>query len=491
MHFRDIPIAHTHVRAARERNPPGIRAATPRLIAAVWMFVSIVVPSGAAAQEPTDSLRAELARLAALVDSLSREVARLSEAGQEPEADDALSRLRAAAAAAVAAGGQPTTAGGADDQEFVGRQRSLQALNPEISVNADIFGHLNKDDVSENNFFAREFEVSIISNLDPFSRAKVFLSHHGAGAEIAPFEEGEHAHAHDEEAGGGFSVEEGYVEWVGLPGGLGLKLGKFFQQFGQLNRWHAHALPFQTRSFPHLAFIGEESLAQSGLSVHWLAPFGGLGGTYEATVEVTRSGNETLFGEAGDLSLLGHLNGFWNLSPSTDVDLGLSWIRGTYMDDHNAGDRDLYGAEMAFTWRPPGQSRYRGFTLRGGVMALNGLISEEEHEEEEHEEEDHEPESGDVLSALLNERALGWWSAGELRLSQSWLVGARFGRVQHPEDTSETAWVMSPTLTWWQSEYVRLRLEYDLLGRSFSSNSEGRLFLQVTMAMGPHKHETY
>ena len=449
---------------------------------AIAMFASVAVPSTAGAQEPTDSLRAELARLAALVDSLSREVARLREAGQEAEADDALARLRAAAEEA-AAGGQPTAAAGAEDQEFVGRQRSLQALNPEISVNADIFGHLNKDDVSENNFFAREFEISIISNLDPFSRAKVFLSHHGAGAEIAPFEEGEGAHAHEEEVGGGFSVEEGYVEWVGLPGGLGLKLGKFFQQFGQLNRWHAHALPFQTRSFPHLAFIGEESLAQSGVSVHWLAPFGGLGGTYEATVEVTRSSSEALFGEAGNLSVLGHLNGFWNLSESTDFDLGVSWIRGTYEDDHNAGDRDLQGAEMAFTWRPPGQSRYRGFTLRGGVMALNGLIAEEEHEDEE--------ESEDDVSALLDERATGWWGAGELRLSQSWLVGGRFDRVQHPVDTSGTAWVLSPTLTWWQSEFVRLRLEYDLLGRSFSPDNEGRLFIQVTMAMGPHKHETY
>ena len=102
-----------------------------------------------------------------------------------------------------------------------------------------------------------------------------------------------------------------------------------------------------------------------------------------------------------------------------------------------------------------------------------------------------EPESEDEVSALLDERALGWWSAGELRLSQSWLIGGRFDRVENPEKIGETAWVMSPTLTWWQSEYVRLRFEYDLLGRSFSSNSEGRLFIQVTMAMGPHKHETY
>ena len=168
-------------------------------------------------------------------------------------------------------------------------------------------------------------------------------------------------------------------------------------------------------------------------------------GTYEATVEVTRSGNESLFGEAGDVSVLGHLNAFWNLSSSTDFDLGLSWIRGTYLDDDNAEDRDLYGAEMAFTWRPPEQARYRGFTLRGGVMALSGLISGVT------------PLPGAGASALADERALGWWSAGEFRLSQSWLVGGRFDRVENPDDTSETAWVMSPTLTWWQSEYVRLR----------------------------------
>ena len=229
MRLRDLLFAHTRVIAACRCSGGSIHGLLGRWRGTVVLFVAVTIPYGAVAQEPTDSLRAELARLAALVDSLSLEVARLSEAGHEPEADDALTRLRAAAAAAATASGQPTTAEGAEDQEFVGRQRSLQAFNPEISVNADIFGHLNKDEISEN-FFAREFEISIISNLDPFSRAKVFLSHHGAGAEIAPFEAGEDAHAHEQEAGGGFSVEEGYVEWVGLPGGLGLKLGTFFQQ---------------------------------------------------------------------------------------------------------------------------------------------------------------------------------------------------------------------------------------------------------------------
>ena len=94
-------------------------------------------------------------------------------------------------------------------------------------------------------------------------------------------------------------------------------------------------------------------------------------------------------------------------------------------------------------------------------------------------------------SADEGEHALGVWALGDLRLSQSWLVGARFDRTENPADLEETAWLFSPTLTWWQSEYVRLRLEYDLLGRSFAAEREGHLLFQVTFAMGPHKHETY
>lgn len=89
------------------------------------------------------------------------------------------------------------------------------------------------------------------------------------------------------------------------------------------------------------------------------------------------------------------------------------------------------------------------------------------------------------------DRALGVWSLAELRLSERWHAGGRFDWSENPEDPDETAWLVSPTLTWWQSEFVRLRLEYDLVGRSFIQDDEGRLWLQVTFAMGPHKHETY
>lgn len=426
-------------------------------------------PSLSAQEPPTpaqDSLRVELRRLAALVDSLRAEVNRLRAEGREPEAQDALAALRAAAQAAATGGGAPPPAETPANQEFVGRQRSLQALNPEISLTADVFAQVVKGDPNVENFFAREFELALVSNLDPFSRAKVFISRHVPGGEITPFDDPAHGEG---EEGEGFAVEEGYVEWVSLPGALGLKLGRFYQQFGQLNRWHSHAIYFQSRSLPSLAFVGEEPLAQTGASVRWLAPVGGGAGTYTATLEVTRSENENLFGTSSRPSVLSNVDAFWQISEATDLDLSATWVRGTYEDETNVFDRSLWGVEASFTWSPPGASRYRGVNVRAGVKVLDGLVSPE----------------GEYLA----ETAKGVWSMAETKLSQRWLLGGRFDWVQSPEDTGETAWLAGPTLTWWQSEFVRLRAEYDLLGRD--GFRDGRLLLQATFSMGPHKHETF
>jgi hypothetical protein len=435
-----------------------------------------LVVSGTAAEaraQAPDTLQAEVARLSLLLDSLRLEVARLGAMPTEPGGDDdPLAQIRAAAAAA--AGGAPAPEPAPGGQEFVGRERSLQALNPEISVNADVFGFLNPDDANADNFTPREFEISLIASLDPFSRAKVFVAHHAAGPELIPFAEAGHEHV--EENGGGFEVEEGYLEWVGLPGGLALKVGRFQQRFGTLNRWHSHALPFQSRSLPHLAYVGEEALTQTGGSLNWLAPIGGgRAGTYEAAVEVTRSGH-ALFGESTRPSVLGHVNGFWQFGASTDFELNLSWVNGSYQDATAFFDRNVYGIEMAFNFIPPALTRQRGINVRGGAMMLEGLLPEED-----------DP-SGVVDS---DGRALGFWSMAEVRLSPSWLVGMRFDRAESPHDPALTQTLLSPTITWWQSEFVRVRAEYDVLGGFEGNDSSGLFALQLTFAMGPHKHESY
>ncbi len=426
-----------------------------------------VGPVGARAQDvpaaQLDSLRAELEVLRVRLDSLEGVVARVQVEDPEEDTTDALARLRAAARAAVGDAAGDTVARAQGTQEFVGRARSLQALNPEISLNGDVYGSIQSEDPDAENFIPREFELSFISALDPYTRAKVFLAVEEEGGRIEVFPGAEEEEGH----GAGLGLEEGYVEWVALPGGFGLKVGRFFQQFGQLNRWHSHALQFQSRSLPHLVFIGEESLAQDGVSAHWLLPTGGSG-AYEATVEVTRSRNETLFGESQGLSYLGHMNAFWQLSESTDLDLGASALFGDFEDLSGRHANRLFGAEMAFTWAPPGRSLYRGIVVRSGVMFLD---------------------PGAVSGLPEPYTALGVWSLAEVKLSRKWIASGRYEWVENPEVRTETAWLASPALTYWQSEYVRLRAEYDILGNP--GRTTGQFTLRITFAMGPHKHETY
>ena len=123
---------------------------------------------------------------------------------------------------------------------------------------------------------------------------------------------------------------------------------------------------------------------------------------------------------------------------------------------------------MSFNWVPPGRSLYRGVVVRGGVMLSD---------------------PGAVSGFTEPEAALRVWTLAEVKLSRQWIAGGRYEWVENPEDPTESAWLASPALTYWQSEYVRMRAEYDVLGNP--GNTTGQFTLRITFAMGPHKHETY
>jgi hypothetical protein len=424
------------------------------------------LPRAAEAQRPVtalDSLRVRVDSLMRQLDSLRAVLARMPAGVAAPDTGDALARIRAAAAAAGA-----DTAARVETPEFVSRQRNLSALNPEISVTGDVFAFSRSEQATSNNFVPREFEISFISNLDPFSRAKVFVAHHTHGGEIPPFGEA----AEEEEAHGGeVEIEEGYVEWVNLPAGIGLTLGKFRQRFGRLNRWHAHALPAQQLPLPFLAFLGEEGLAQTGVSLHWLAPVHGFG-TWEAWAEITRSSSEPVFGESNGISGLAHVNAFFEISPATYFELGFSGLTGGREEAVAAGEpagatgTRLFGADFTFDWRPPEQSRTRQFTLHGAAM-LNRRVN-------------------DASEDLV---ALGAFAIAEFKFATQWTAGARYEYVENPDSPDDNAWLFAPSLTWWQSEFVRLRAEYDIYRGPIERF--GQFVLQATFAMGPHKHENY
>jgi len=415
-----------------------------RILCAV-LLIAASIPARSAAQQPTqrqlDSLAAEVRALRVRLDSLRAAVLRAprraTDTARAP-VDEDLAGLRAAAAAAV---GRDTTqtADTMSARRFSGRERNQAQLNPEIGATGDVRAYATTRGVQQENFDAREFEVGFQSALDPYSHTKIFLS----------FESG------------GISVEEGYAYWIGLPGHLRVDLGKYRQQFGELNRWHLHAVPELEYPLAIKTYLGEDGLAGTGLSLYHA--FGGLG-THEVTVQVTRSSSDQLFGNHGRPTYLAHLLNFWQLTRSTYMQLGGSILYGTRPD--TALRTRVAGVDFRLTWRPPSAALYREWTVRGELLAFRQQI------------------------AGIGPTRIGGYVSSTYKLGQRWIAGLAYNYVEVPELGGAITRQIIPSLTLWESEWVFLRGQYRW-EKAPGLTATNQLAFQAVWAIGPHKHETY
>jgi hypothetical protein len=418
----------------------------------------VPVDSTARRQQRTlDSLLATVRALQARLDSLAR-----APGPDTAGAGGDLEALRAAAAAAAAPTADSTA-------RLIGRNtggRSQNALNPEISVTGDIRAGWQRPGPQTESFAPREFEVGFQSALDPYATTKVFAS----------FEDGE------------VSIEEGYAYWSGLPGHFRVDIGKFRQQVGELNRWHLHALPEGEYPLVLQSFLGPDGLAQTGLSVYWPLPVSGRLGTFEVTGQLTKGSDATLFGRyAGRPTVLGNLSGFWQFSRETFGQVSFSAMYGTGSDSVavvppcappgcapgvtvTVGQRietSLQAVAARFTWRPPDAALRREVTVRGELFRLHRLVDG------------------------AGPARWGWYLDGTSKLGQRWIVGVRYDRVESADPAlTGREWAVTPTLTYWQSEFVYLRAQWTH-HRDLLDASTDRIGLQVVWAMGPHKHELF
>jgi hypothetical protein len=423
------------------------------------MLPVLVGTAPASAQEgraQQDSILIQLRQLMRRVDSLERVINELRAAGRDTAGPtDELAALRAAAQAAAGEGA--ARADTAAPQES--RTRNLSLLNPEISVTGDIVGSYVAPSGEANNASAtpREFEFSFQAALDPYTRTKVFVTREEE-FEIAGFpeEEGE-----EEGGDGGFAIEEGYIYWVGLPGGFGAKVGKFRQEIGLYNRWHTHALFEVERPLAAMTFLGEDGLIQTGVGVT-LPSFTVGPTTFTTTFQATSGNNDVLFEGGNEPSYLGRLQSFFDLG-SSFFQLGATGVLG---ENDDAGlDTRLLGLDAFFRWTPPGRAMYRDLQLKG-----EWYLAEKETPTE--------TLTGD-----------GGYIQANVRASRRWIIGTRADFVNGFEDTPDI-FQFAPSLTWWQSEWVRLRLQYNYL-RPEGGSGNSTLLLQFVWAMGPHKHESY
>jgi len=396
-------------------------------------------------QRQLDSLAAEVRRLQARLDSVlgvmnHRPAAAAPAPKAAADTSDDLAALRAAAAAASGVSDSTRQVEAQQPTQFVGRERNQNQLNPEISVTGDVRAYGYSPGVQKNNFDPREFEIGFQSALDPYSHTKIFVS----------LEDGQ------------VSIEEGYAYWTGLPGHIRFDIGKFRQQFGELNRWHLHAVPETEYPLALRTYLGDDGLTGAGISLYHA--FGGLG-THEVTAQVTKSGSdELLFGGSGRPTFLGHLLNFWQLNHSTYVQLGGSLLYGTNPD--SLLRTTVGGVDFRLTWRPPERALYHEWTLRGELFTLHRDIA-----------------------GTGSPTRLGAYVGTTYKMNQRVILGAAYNYVEDPNVGAISRQVI-PSLTWWESEWVFLRAQYRY-EKTPVAGATHQFAFQAVWAIGPHKHETY
>ena len=419
---------------------------------ALLLALGIAAPATANREGTIELLRAEIAELRREYDArlaaLERRLAMLEGAAEPapaPAADERsdLERLRQAAReAAGASPAAPAPTASEAPPAAAGRERNLNRLNPEISFTGTVLG-IGSDSGREE-FSLQEFELDLQAALDPFSRTRWTIAFGEEGVEI----------------------EEGYALYNSLPGGLELTAGRFRQRFGALNRQHLHALPQSTYPLALESFFGEEGLAQTGLSFAWLLPRPWATAN-EVVVQITSGENEAAFGGETfkDLAVLARLKNFWQVSDAAYLEWGLSGVSGKTA---RGGDSRVLGTDLTFSWQPPGRAKYRALTWRSELLRS-----------------ERDDEGG------VRRQAWGGYSYLEGLVRQNLWAGLRLDWAEDPLVPERRLRGVVPYVSWWQSEFVRLRAEYGLLQDRLTDESESRFALQLTWAAGPHKHETY
>jgi hypothetical protein len=128
---------------------------------------------------------------------------------------------------------------------------AAHAANPDLSLIGDVRASF-VEDADEPALDLHEVEIAITGPVNPYATAAVYIGVHD-GTE--------------------FEIEEAKLMLDRyLPGRLGLTVGRYLLDFGQLNETHAHAYPFLDRPLMHETLFGPDGVLDVGARLDWIAP---------------------------------------------------------------------------------------------------------------------------------------------------------------------------------------------------------------------------
>lgn len=370
--------------------------------------------------------------------------------------------------------------GGADPRAQVtgtraGGPTGLSAFNPEIGVIADVVGRLSEEEPEDpfgedegiDRFSFREAEVVFGAFVDPFTRADFAFV----------FSDSEEA-----------EIEEAFISFLGIPGRIRARVGKFRSKIGKMNLKDLNALPFVTEPLVIQEYLGEEGMALTGAHVSRLFGAGPL--SLEVSGELLEGGQDVLFsGVRGEPIWVGHFRGFVDFTPRANFEVGLNYARGRR--HANPGfDPDLFDPECD-TVLVPGcdeivlrRAEIRGVDLsyrwKRSVAAAVAVTAEAYRVERKRQSAD--PPAPDVDGGFVH---------ADVRFAPRWSAGARYDRVepldQDPALPHDDRAGYAVYATYHLSEFAHIRLQHQLT-REQDGFRNDEFFLQFRAQIGVDRH---
>lgn len=356
-------------------------------------------------------------------------------------------------------------------------------MNPDLAVDglfslsqfsqSDPLVFDNGHDPRQSGFNIQQVELTFGANVDPTFRADASIVLTPAGVEI----------------------EEAYATTTALPAGFQVKAGQFFTAFGRHNPQHPHAWDFANKPLVLGRFFGGDGLRNPGAQVSWLSP---LPWYSEVIASAQNSNGETAasFNSAGtmrsakDSLFLGRWNNFFSLSDELALNLGASFLTGRNATVDKWKATRIFGADFYLKFRE--QSSLSFVSLQGEVLKrLYNTTAVDD--------------TGNIFDD--GRKDWGGYTQVNMRLPESWNrwhVGLRYDWVSAKggvpvttvtgTDATGTAfdrdtaqrWRVSPVITFYPSEFSKIRAQYEYDKPSDTSRAQQVVTLQLEFLMGAH-----
>jgi hypothetical protein len=287
-------------------------------------------------------------------------------------------------------------------------------------------------------------------------------------------------------------LEEAYAQTTSLPYGLQAKAGQYFTAFGRLNPQHPHQWEFVDQPIVNTRMFGDDGMRGPGVQASWLAP---ASFPLELVAGVQNANGNTMWSFAGPadsgppagkqvdrtVKTLGDM--VWSARADASIDLtdeipamiGVSEALGP-SGASATGNSSILGADLTLKWKPVANDH--GFPY----VAFQGEWIRRHYDYDSF-------VDGGSYHAGGEQHDSGEYAQLVYGFMRDWTAGVRFDRVQGTDndvlgEEDRNRW--SVALTWYTSEFAKLRLQVNVDDSTALHSKQTSVWLQFEFNLGTH-----